>query len=143
MRERRQLRRVQGRRSPRAIPRNRWGVSARDLQLPPGTFYNDDGCTDPVATVDQVPTRLARAGHQMGEVWLWCLHCERFFQAKHLKRDFLGNWQQCPFDDCGAAGFDVDILVWDWRRELDPAWPQSDAELVYGQSLSSPGEQPN
>ena len=75
---------------------------------------------------------LARAGDAAGEVWLWCLHCARFFQAKHLKLDFLGNWQQCPFDDCGAAGLDVDILTWDAYKLEDLRWPRSVDDLRFG-----------
>ena len=64
------------------------------------------------------------------ETWLWCLHCRRFFQAKHLKIDFLGNRQRCPFDDCCAAGLSIDIYRWDdWAVG---GWPTSHRQLRYG-----------
>ena len=46
--------------------------------------------------------------------WLWCLHCEKFFQKKNLRQDDVGLRQGCAFyGECGGAGFDVDIFVWD------------------------------
>ena len=84
-----------------------------------------------VETRDSTETTLALAGDQAGEQWLWCLHCERFFQAKHLKLDFLGNYGQCPFEDCGAAGLDVDIFSWDAWSD-DPEWPTSVEDLSHG-----------
>lgn len=65
--------------------------------------------------------------------WLWCLHCNRFFQARHLRRDFLGNMQQCAF--CQAAGLNVDVFIWDvWRTPNEP-WPESTEELRHGMRL--------
>ena len=64
------------------------------------------------------------------EIWLWCLHCARFFQAKHLREDFLGNQQQCAF--CDAAGFGVDIHLWDTFGSGSPDWPRSEAEISHG-----------
>ena len=74
--------------------------------------------------------QLIRRAEQPDEVWLWCLHCERFFQAKHLEIDFLGNRGQCPF--CNAAGLSVDIHHWDSFGVNNPRWPTSIAELRYG-----------
>lgn len=72
-----------------------------------------------------------------GEVWLWCLHCMRFFQAKHLRPDFLGNRQCCPFRDCNASGLDVEIFYWEtWRNWNDPKWPASVADLRHGRRAS-------
>jgi hypothetical protein len=62
------------------------------------------------------------------EAWLWCLHCNRFFQKRRLRRDFLGNRERCAF--CEAAGFGVDIHVWDTFRRDD--WPASPRELRHG-----------
>lgn len=108
---------------------NKW-TTERDLECQP--WFTDDGQGNFVEAHASALATLARAGEQAGEVWLWCLHCERFFQAKDLKLDFLDNWQRCPFDDCGAAGLDVDILVWDAYRAEDPRWPRSEQELRFG-----------
>jgi len=116
------------------VPANKWGVTERDLRRPQWFRIDEEG--DQHLTHDTVPTALAKAGEQMEEVWLWCLHCERFFQAKDLKLDLFGNWQRCPFDDCGAAGFDVDILHWDCEKDVDPLWPQTEAALSFGQSTA-------
>ena len=65
------------------------------------------------------------------EEWLWCIFCERFFQAKHLRMDYLGNRQGCAF--CGCAGFDCALFKWDTFREAgDSDWPSSTAELQHG-----------
>ena len=110
---------------------NRWARRS-DLDLPPVQVW--DWETDTVmGEFDQVPTVLARAGAQAGEKWLWCLHCCRFFQAKHLRFDLVGNWQQCPFEDCGAAGFDLDIYTWDnGKHNGDEGWPESVDQLWHG-----------
>jgi hypothetical protein len=107
---------------------NRW---ATDDDSPRNTCLRLNDETEEVAFCDSTETKLALAGDQAGEQWLWCLHCERFFQAKHLKLDFLGNYGQCPFDDCGAAGLDIDIFSWDECRD-DPEWPTSVEELSHG-----------
>jgi hypothetical protein len=71
-----------------------------------------------------------------GDEWLWCIYCERFFQAMHLRVDFLGNRQGCAFCEC--AGFDCAIFRWDTFREHDdPTWPSSPKELRYGLRLGS------
>lgn len=114
------------------LAQNKWGVTERDLYREPVWRIFDQGPMVP--SHDTVPMALAKAGDKMGEVWLWCLHCSRFFQAQDLARDFLGNYQRCPFDDCGAAGFDVDIHHWSCDKDVDPLWPRSEAELVFGQS---------
>jgi len=68
------------------------------------------------------------------EEWLWCIFCERFFQAKHLRIDYLGNLQGCAF--CGCAGFDCAIFKWDTFREEDSSlWPASVSELEHGLRL--------
>jgi hypothetical protein len=107
---------------------NRW---ATDEAPPRGTCLRLNDACEVVEYCDSTETRLALAGDQAGEQWLWCLHCERFFQAKHLKLDFLGNYGQCPFDDCGAAGLDIDIFAWDECRD-DPEWPTSEEQLSHG-----------
>jgi hypothetical protein len=72
-----------------------------------------------------------------GQEWLWCLHCERFFQAKDLQRDDCGDKEGCAFfADCGGAGLDVDIYRWNsWaiqNPELREHWPKSTKELHKG-----------
>jgi hypothetical protein len=64
--------------------------------------------------------------------WLWCLHCERFFQVRHLRFDLL-RIERCPFDDCIGAGLDQDLFLWDdWRQPGDPRWPDDESELELG-----------
>ena len=61
------------------------------------------------------------------EQWLWCLHCERFFQHK----DLIG--EDCPLPNCNGAGLELDIFSWDsWPQqnpELKKHWPKSTNEL--------------
>ncbi len=66
--------------------------------------------------------------------WLWCLHCERFFQAKDLRPDVVGGKQGCAFEDCDGAGLDVDIYDWDdWAEQNDlKHWPLSTGVLKKG-----------
>jgi hypothetical protein len=109
---------------------NKW-TNLSDLCLP-AACYSHIYTGELNAEVDLVHTRLARAGKNAGKVWLWCLHCRRYFQAKDLKLDFLGNWQRCPFDDCRAAGLDVDIFFWDDKWCRGPGSPTSEEELHYG-----------
>lgn len=68
------------------------------------------------------------------EAWLWCLHCERFFQVKDLRTDFCGGKEGCAFEDCNGAGLEVDIFAWDdWAKQNDlKHWPKSTAELRKG-----------
>jgi hypothetical protein len=53
--------------------------------------------------------------------WLWCLHCERCYQAGEY-REMDEGLQMCPYDDCdGSTVFDG----WRWsrvRRE-NPGYP--------------------
>ena len=119
---------------------NKW-TTEEDLRCGPWFSCDDEG--NFVESHGSALATLARAGEQAGEVWLWCLHCERFFQAKDLKLDFLGNWQRCPFDDCGAAGLDVDILVWDAYRGIDSRWPGSEQELRFGLQIPPWPEEPD
>lgn len=70
------------------------------------------------------------------DVWLWCLHCERFFQVKHLAVDRPGSREACPF--CGAAGFSLDIFLWNTEAIDNPRWPKSIDELRYGMRSPDP-----
>lgn len=69
------------------------------------------------------------------EQWLWCLHCQRFFQAKSLGEDDNGGRQRCAF--CDASGFHVDIWEWDaWTKDErwpKPHWPTEVESLYSGQ----------
>jgi len=66
--------------------------------------------------------------------WLWCLHCERFFQAKDYAQKLgAGFGGKCPF--CGASGLGIDIYPWCQCEEFDH-WPKSESELSYGQHCS-------
>jgi len=68
--------------------------------------------------------------------WLWCLHCEKFFQGKELcSADESGERQSCPF--CGTSGYGVDIYNWDdWCKDKNgnrkEHWPKEDSELNSG-----------
>lgn len=54
-----------------------------------------------------------RVATEQPERWLWCLHCERVFQAKDLQPDGI-NRQGCPrIEVCGGAGFGIDIYSYD------------------------------
>jgi hypothetical protein len=73
-------------------------------------------------------------GREGSAHWLFCTYCERFFQAQHLRIDYLGNRQGCAF--CDSAGFGVAIFSWDtWRNPNEP-WPASIAELHFGKQLA-------
>ena len=74
------------------------------------------------------------------DLWLWCIYCERFFQARHLKIDYLGNREGCAF--CTCAGFDCAIFKWDTFREPhDSSWPVSESVLSHGLRLMNPPAQ--
>jgi hypothetical protein len=82
--------------------------------------------------------RILESSSNPEEEWLWCIFCERFFKAKHLRIDYLGNRQGCAF--CGCAGFDCAIFTWDtFQEDDDPAWPATVAELSHGLKLGSVG----
>jgi hypothetical protein len=68
--------------------------------------------------------------------WLWCLHCQRFFQGRDARFDGRA-YEGCAFADCGAAGYQVDIHDWDTFKEH--SWPQL-SELKKGLS-SKPWEE--
>ena len=63
------------------------------------------------------------------EQWLWCLHCERFFQGRDARPDNLGGVQACAFAECDGAGCQVDLFEWDvWPEgcpEILPRWPKA------------------
>jgi len=86
--------------------------------------------------IDSVHVTLANSDHPQDE-WLWCIFCERFFQARDLRVDYLGNRQGCAF--CGCAGFDCAIFRWDTFRDDDPEWPATTAGLHRGLRYPGPG----
>lgn len=75
---------------------------------------------------------LEEAGANAPELWLWCLYCSRFFQAKHLRVDALGKRQGCAF--CRCAGFNVAIHLWNTFGGGSPRWPKRVEELSHGLS---------
>lgn len=120
-------------------PTDRWCVL--DLAVPSFRRGSEPGSTmgldeadpafDPLADIEDVHVRIREpladqlrdAGPRRADMWLCCLHCERFFQARHLRSNGFGDRQGCPF--CPSAGFDVSILPWnafggdDWPGEHD------------------------
>jgi hypothetical protein len=75
--------------------------------------------------------------------WLWCNHCERVFQARHMRPSCFGGNQMCPF--CNAQGYDIDIFDWDdfYRETPDffPDFPKSEAELFHGRHCPLVGKE--
>jgi hypothetical protein len=98
---------------------------------------------DPSGDIEQFEMVISESLHEYlersanpREEWLWCIFCESFFQAKHLRIDYLGNLQGCAF--CGCAGFDCAIFKWDtFREEDDPLWPASVSDLTHGLHLGA------
>ena len=68
------------------------------------------------------------------ERWLWCVQCQGFFQAQHLRVDVSGCREGCPI--CSASGFDAQIFDWNsWSAGVENPpwwWPMSTDELHYG-----------
>ena len=96
-------------------------------KTPPGKAYGGD--------IMKVP-EIASSG-LVKDDWMWCLHCERFFQVRDLEVVVLTDgefWVSCAFDDCCGAGFDVDLYTWNsWAKQNRvPHWPGSDAKLEKG-----------
>ena len=74
------------------------------------------------------------------EAWLWCVRCERFFQAKDLKINNYGDLQGCGTPRCKGSGYKIDIFAWDaWASnssDPDDHWPKSVDELEKGMKCS-------
>lgn len=95
----------------------------------------------PIESVEASQEKAAADPYNLSllpEMWLWCLHCERFFQAKDLRHDFTGGREGCAFEDCDGAGYTVNIYPWnDWAEQNDlKHWPKSSDELKKGQVCS-------
>lgn len=52
--------------------------------------------------------------------WLWCLQCERCYQAGEYRQ--VGKWQLCPYAECGGDTV-VDSVLWEQRRQYHPEYP--------------------
>lgn len=49
------------------------------------------------------------------DAWIWCLHCQRVFQAKDARdmdRSEGFTKDQCAFEDCDGAGYQVDLMLY-------------------------------
>jgi hypothetical protein len=72
------------------------------------------------------------------EDWMWCLHCEKIFQAKEMKADGSGGTQACPH--CEAWGIGLDVYDWDSWCKKDPCgdfshWPKNTDGFKSGQKI--------
>jgi hypothetical protein len=71
------------------------------------------------------------------EAWLWCIHCEKFFQVKELLDAEVGGKSKCPTKKCKGSGFGKDIFKWDAWAGAGASrlknWPTSVEELKSGQ----------
>lgn len=115
-----------------AEARNIWGRAQKQR----GSLVVIGSSGDRVQRRDPVLRVLLDAGRAAGEQWLYCIYCERFFQAKHLVIDILGHRQGCPF--CRAGGFEVAIHCWDTWKQDDPRWPSKTEELHHGRAYPEP-----
>jgi len=93
-----------------------------------------------IVEIDPVHVTLERSENP-GEEWLVCIYCDRFFQARDLRIDYLGNRQGCALCEC--AGFNVAIFQWDTFLDDDPDWPRSISDLWHGRPVYlEPGTPP-
>ncbi|MDO9022241.1 MAG: hypothetical protein Q8S73_23610 [Deltaproteobacteria bacterium] len=61
---------------------------------------------------------------------LWCLHCNRTFPGRDARPEPYFGRQGCGYDDCTAAGFDIDIFNAEGARAMaDPADPADPADV--------------
>jgi hypothetical protein len=68
------------------------------------------------------PADLVRATGIARGTWMWCLQCERCYQAGEYRQ--VGEWQLCPYADCGGDTV-VDSVLWEQRRQYHPEYPVS------------------
>ncbi|MFH1609601.1 MAG: hypothetical protein ABID40_03125 [Candidatus Bipolaricaulota bacterium] len=113
--------------------------------------WDDEPGDDPHALAESEPGTLSTAevirifagrGVDPG-TWLWCLHCERFFQLKDVRRErgLVRCGSGVPCD--GSAR---DMAVWNSWPEQNPDlrawWPKTTAELHRGLRASLNGPEP-
>ena len=53
--------------------------------------------------------------------WLWCLHCERVYQAGEYRE--IDGLQMCPYDGCDGSTV-LDGWTWERMREIYPEYPE-------------------
>jgi hypothetical protein len=53
--------------------------------------------------------------------WVWCLHCERCYQAGEY-REIRGQ-EMCPYPDCDGDTV-LDSWTWESIREIHPDYPE-------------------
>lgn len=49
---------------------------------------------------------------------LWCLHCNRTFPGRDARPDPYFGREGCGYDDCNAAGFNIDIFSEEGARAM-------------------------
>jgi hypothetical protein len=53
--------------------------------------------------------------------WIWCLHCERCYQAGEYRE--IDNLQMCPYEDCDGDTV-LDSWLWKEIQEKHPKYPE-------------------
>ena len=53
--------------------------------------------------------------------WLWCLHCERVYQAGEYREQ--KKLQMCPYEGCNGDTV-LDAWTWESLREIHPEYPK-------------------
>ena len=75
------------------------------------------------------PADLIRATGIARGTWMWCLHCERCYQAGEYRQ--VGEWQMCPYPDCEGDTV-LDSVDWSQRRQYHPDYPvRPDRNKIY------------
>lgn len=97
-----------------------------------------------VAGVDKRAARQHLTGMLYREgannnTWLWCIHCYRLQQGRHLRavlevfnlcgKEFRGEALYCHFEDCDGAGIGVDLWPCDDGQHEGFFPPVSEREL--------------
>jgi len=52
--------------------------------------------------------------------WLWCLHCERVYQAGEYREQ--NTLQMCPYENCDGSTV-LDSRKWESMLEIHPDYP--------------------
>lgn len=59
-----------------------------------------------------------------GGSYIWCLHCERVYQKKSMKLEYLGQkGEYCAYPGCGGSVL-VDGWPWSKIRKSNPDYPK-------------------